>query len=196
MANLKEIAQLAWEQLFPKPGDESSVTREQFISTAKTEYALQLWKKIKEDKAQYGESEVPSYLLADADVEVKDNIMDISSLKILRSIDQEMWLQNIGGMGCKCIYIKSTLNTNKILCDDDSIPDDAKLYYASGKKIIFPRGVHKSPLPITYANGGDDIDDRIEVDDAIAGIVRRSLVEIYGGKIGNEDKKNDSNSTK
>lgn len=192
--NLKEVAEVSWSQLFPNSGDEAGVDREDFVSTAKSEYAYQLWRKIKEDKVVYGESDIPSYLLSEAEIEVVNDEMDISSLNIMRSIDQELWLQDIGGMNCECAYIKSTMNNEKLLCDDDSLPEDAKTFYPAGKKIKFPRGVHASPLKITYANNGEDIDDFIEVDDAIGGIVRTRLVEIYGGKVGAEDKKNDSNS--
>lgn len=194
MANLKEIAELAWAQLQAQPGDEVAVDREDFVATAKSEYAYQLWRKIKEDKREYGECDIPSYLLSEKELDVVDNVMDISELNIMRSIDQELWLQSIGGFDCECQYIKSTLNNEKLLCDDDSLPDDAKTFLPLGKKIIFPRGVHDSPLKIIYANSGEEIDDSIEIDDAIAGIIRRSLIDIYSGKTGQEDKKNDENS--
>ncbi len=192
MANLKSVAEQAWNQLFPRPGDEEAVDREDFVATAKGEFAYQLWKKIKEDKILYGDCEIPSYLLSEKELEVKDNEMDISELKIMRSIDQELWLQGIGGINCECIYVKSTLNQTKLLCDDDSLPDDARPFYPQGKKIKFPKGAHTTPLAIIYANQGEDIDDYIEIDDAIAGIIRRELINIYGGKIGEEDAKNDS----
>lgn len=192
MANLKSVAEQAWNQLFPRPGDEEAVDKEDFVATAKGEFAFQIWKKIKEDKLLYGECDIPSYLLSETELEVKNDEMDISELKIMRSIDQELWLQSIGGMNCECLYVKSTLNQTKLLCDDDSLPDDSKPFYPQGKKIKFPKGVHKSPLSIIYANQGEEIDDMIEIDDAIAGIIRRELINIYGGKIGEEDAKNDS----
>ena len=194
MANLLSIAELAFNQLFPRPGDEEAVDKQDFVATAKSEYAFQLWRKIKEDKLLYGECDIPSYLLSEKELPVVDNYMDISGLKIMRSIDQELWLQNIGGIGCECNYVKSSLNQSKLMCDDDSLADDSKTYYPLGQKIIFPKGVHKDTLSITYANNGEEIDGRIEVDDAIGGIVRTRLIEIYGGKTGAEDKKNDSDS--
>lgn len=194
MANLKSVAEQAWNQLFPRPGDEEAVDKEDFVATAKGEFAYQLWRKIKEDKFLYGVCDIPSYLLSEIELEVKNDEMDISSLKIMRSIDEELWLQNIGGLNCECVYVKSTLNNMKLLCDDDSLSDDSKTYYPFGKKIKFPKGVHTTPLSITYANQGEDINDMIEIDDAIAGIIRRELINIYGGKIGQEDKANDSDS--
>lgn len=193
MANLKSICELAWLQLFPRPGDESAVDREDFVATGRTVYAFELWRRLKEDKREYGNCDIPSYLLSEAELEVVDNEMDISSLPIMRSIDEELWLQGIGGINCECLYVKSTLNNSKLLCDDDSLPDEAKTFYPHGKKIKFPKGVHKSPLKIDYANNGEDIDDEIEVDDSIGAIVRVRLIEIYS-KLGVEDKNNDSNS--
>lgn len=192
MANLLSIAEQAWNQLFPRPGDEEAVDKQDFVATAKSVFAYELWRKIKEDKFLYGECDIPSYLLSQAKLAVVDNEMDISGLKIMRSIDQELWLQDIGGVRCDCLYVKSTLNNTKLLCDDDSLPDDAKTFYPFGQKIIFPKGVHDSPLEISYANQGEEINERIEIDDAIAGIVRVRLIEIYGGKVGQPDTANDS----
>ena len=196
MANLLEIAQLVWEQIYPKPGNETTVTREQVVATAKTEYAYQLWIKIKQDKAEYGETDIPSFLLSENEMPIENNEMDISELDIMRGLDLEMWLQDINdGIPCKCKYIKTTLNKSKALCDDDALPDDAKIYYPVGNKIKFPLGANGAKkLNIIYANNGDEVDEEIEIDDVVGAMVRRSLLEIYLGKIGPEDKKNDSNS--
>ncbi len=196
MANLLSIAELAWRQLFPDPSDETKVKKEEFIATAKLEYAYQLWIKLMADKREEGYFEVPSYLLSETELEVKDNVMDISSLKIMRGLPWETWLQNIGGIECKCKYVKSTLNLSQVLCDEDSLPDGDKTYYVVGKKIKFPKGVDQDKLPITYANSGENIDGYIEVEDSLGGIVRRTLVEIYGGKVGSDDDTNNSNPEK
>ena len=195
MANLLETSNLAWLQLYPNPSDETAVSREEFIATAKTEFAYQQLLMVWKEKNDEGYFEIPSYLSSEIELPVTNNEMDISGLKILRSLPQEIWLQNIGGITCKCKYVKSTVNLSQLLCDDDSLDDAARPYYVIGKKIKFPKGVHKTPLPIIYANNGIDIDGRIEIDDAIAGIVRTRLVEIYGGKTGIEDKTNNTNST-
>jgi len=196
MANLLSIAEQAWRQLFPNPGDEAKITKEEFVATSKTEYAYQLWLKLMADKREEGVMEVPSYLLSEVDLDVQDNVMDISSLKIMRSIPWEQWLQNIGGINCLCKYVKSTLNHAQLLCDDDGIGDNDKTYYVVGKKIKFPRGTHSNNLSLTYVNSGEKIDGSIEVEDSIGGIVRRSLIEIYGGKIGPEDTTNNTNGEK
>lgn len=194
MANLKEIAELAWLQLYPKPSDETAVTKEEFIATAKAEFAYQELLMAWKEKREEGYFNVPSYLSTEIELEVKDNEMDISALKILRSLPQEVWLQNIGGLDCKCKYVKSTINLTQLLGDDDSMGDNVRTYLVVRKTIKFPQGVHTSPLTIIYANSGEDVDGRIEVDGAIAAIIRTRLIEIYGGKTGQEDETNNSNS--
>lgn len=197
MADLRSIAELVWKQMNPNPGNETKITRGQVIETAKTEYAYWMWRKIKEDKAAEGESNVPSYLLDEKEVEVQNNYIDISDIGIMRSIDQDLWLQDVRPVEvdakCECQYIKTTFNTNKALCDDDSIPDTAKTYYPLGKKIIFPRGTHSERLVLVYAKNATGIDEEIEVEEAIGAQVRRSLMDIYLGKVQPEDKTNNTN---
>lgn len=192
MANLLEIAELCFKQLYPNPGDETTIRKEEFIASARSEYAYQMWLRILAERREEGMLEVPSYLLTEKELEVKNNEIDISSLKIMRALPWEVWLQDVGGATCSCKYVKTTINLYKTLFDDDSLADDDKLFYVVGKKIKFPRGAHASSLPITYANNGENVNDRIDVDDAVAGLVRRSLLELYAGKIGKEDKRNDS----
>lgn len=194
MANLRSIAELAFRQMFPNPSDETKLKKADFIATAKSEYAYQMLLFYWNERQREGYWNIPSYLLTEVEKDVVNNEIDISDLKMLFSLPQQIWLQNVGGINCDCKYVKSDVNTTQLLCDDDSLGDDARTYYVIGKKIRFPQGVHKDKLPIIYANNGSSIDDSIEVDDAIAGMVRRSLIEIYSNKIGQEDKKNDSNS--
>lgn len=197
MASLKSIADLTWRQLFPKGSDETKITREEFLATAKSEYGYQFWIKSKADKAEDGEFYVPSYLLTEDILEVKDNEADISKLKsagkaVMQGMDQDMWLQNIGGIGCECTYIRTTVNRAQALCGDDSLPDDVKTYLVIGNKIKFPRGTHTTSLPIIYANNGSKVNSDIEVDEVIGAMVRRGLLELYAGKVGAEDVINDS----
>lgn len=194
MAKLFSIAELAWRQLFPAANDETKVKREQFEEDAKTEYAFQMWLRLLNEYREFGEIIVPSYLVTETELEVKDDVMDLSGIKVMRGLPFELWIQNIGGVNCTCRYVKSTLNNAQVLCDDDSLDDADKIYYAVGKKLKFPRGVHKSPLPITYANYGENVDGDIEVDDAIGNMVRQALVNLYGGKVDREDKTNNSSS--
>lgn len=193
MARLNAIAELTWRQLFPKGDDETKITPEEFLATAKSEYAYQFWQKMRADKALEGDYQIPSYLLSEANLDVVDDEMDVSSLKIMQGLDADIWLQNVGGVTCKCLYIRSTLNNTQLLCGDDSRPEDARTYYPLSKKIVFPQGVHTSPLKIIYANSGQDMDGNVEVDDVLAGLIRRGLIEIYG-KVGKEDATNNTNS--
>lgn len=194
MASLKETAELAWRQLNPNPGDETSLEVEEFIATAKSEYAWQMQLEYWNQKQREGEAVMPSHLLTEVELPVKDNKMDISKLNIFRNFFADIWLVNVGGIGCDCLYIKSDPNMSQLLCGDDSKPDEARTYYPLGKAIVFPNGVHKNPLPIIYANRGDELDDDIEIDDGIAAIVRTRLIDIYGGKTGQEDVTNNTNS--
>jgi hypothetical protein len=192
MADLKSIAELAWRQLYPNPSDETKISKEEFLATAKTEYAYQLWKLSKEEKREEGEFQMPSYLITESDpLPVVENAIDVSGLKILRGLDT--WLQNVGGLNCDCRYVKTTINHAQIFCGDDSMGDDVRTFLEVGNRIVFPQGTHEKEIRIMYANNGEEVDDKILIDDTIGGVVRNRLIEIYGGKVGAEDKTNNSN---
>ena len=192
MASLKEIAELVHSRLFPGETDEPLIHLEDMIASAKSEYAYQWWLKALNEKNSEGTFEVPSYLLAKTKLPVVNNEMDISSLNIMTGLPGEIWLQGIGGLNCECKYVKSTYNKSKILCDDDSIGENTKTVYALGKKLYFPRGAHASELEIVYASKGDEIDDHLEIDDMIAGVINRTLYELYSNPRPS-DKTNNSN---
>lgn len=195
MANLLEIAALAWQQLYPVPNDETAITLEEFETTALSEYALQMWIKARNAKREDGYFEVPSEILVPKEFDVVNDEIDLSGVGILRSIPNEKWVQNVGGLNCKCEYIKSTINNWQLLCDDDCIDDVAKIFYVVGDKIRFPKGVHSTPLEITFASSGEDINGEIPITDDLAGIIRTRLIEIYGGKTAQEDTTNNTSST-
>lgn len=193
--NLKEIAELAWQQLYPKGFTGTPIPKESFIRTAVSEFAYQQLLMAWKEKNDTGEFNVPSYLLTEVEKEITENEMDISDIIYFKSLPQEVWLTNIGGVMCGCKYVKSTINLTQLLCDDDCLGDDVRTYYQVGQKLKFPQGTHKSPLTIIYANSGENIDGNIEVDEAIGAIVRTRLIEIYAGKTGAEDETNNQNST-
>lgn len=193
MQSIQEVANLSWLQLFPPGSDEATITLEEFIATAKSEFAyaqlLMAWK----DKREDGYFQVPSYLSTETEpLPVVDNAIDISNLDILRSLPQEIWLQNVGGFNCECAYVKSTINQSQLLCDDDSLGDQ-KSYFVIGNKIKFPKGTHENKLPIIYANNGANLDNLMMIDDAMGAIVRDKLSQIYGGKVPPADVTNNSN---
>lgn len=191
--NLLELAELVWRQAYPNPTDETPVSLEEVVATAKYEYMSTMWRLAKEERAQEGVFNVPSNLLATATLKVVNNEMDISQIRTLRSLPDDMWLQNIGGITCTCRYVKSSLNLSQLLCDDDSL-GNARTYFAMENKIHFPQGTHKDELPIIYAKMSEDVDGDIEIADAVGSIIRQRLVEIYLGKVGPEDTTNNSSS--
>lgn len=191
--NLNEIANLSYNQIFPNASDETSINKVEFRRTALAEFAYQTLLMAWTEKRNDGYFNVPSYLLNEQEMDVVNDEIDLSGLKILKSLPSEVWLQNIGGLNCECKYIKSDLNLTQLMCDDDSLDDTHRTYFVLGKKIKFPKGVHSDKLTIIYANSGEDADGKIEVDEAIASIVRAKLNEIYGGKVGKEDVTNNQN---
>lgn len=180
---LQAVCELSWRQIFPKPSSQTPVTKEEFIATGRAEFAYQILLLAWKERGDEGYFQIPSYLLTEVSKDVVNNEMDISDLKYFKRLPQEVWLQNIGGMGCNCKYVKSDVNLAKLLCDDDSLDDVAKTYFILGTKIKFPKGVHTTPLPIIYANMGDDASGTLEIDDAIAALVRQRLNELYLGKV-------------
>jgi hypothetical protein len=194
MAALKSICEVAYRQVFPNPSDEAAVTVEEFIETGRSEYAYQMLLMYWKERREEGFYDIPSNLLSSIKLDVKDNRADISQLGIFRGFPSDIWLQNVGGIGCKCKYVKTTVNMVQLTGDDDSLPDEARTFLPLGQEIIFPQGVHENPITIVYTNMGENVDGDIEIDDTIAAIVRTRLNEIYLGKIPKEDVTNNSSS--
>lgn len=193
MTTLYSIAEQFWRQRFPNPSDETSVRLEEVIATAKSEYAYQLWVKAMAEKKANGIYEVPSYLLSEAEIDVVNREADLSHISPLKSLDNDEWIQSLGDLDCGCTYVRTTPRLIRLLCDDNNLGSDTRRYVVIGNKIKFIDGAHKAKLPIVYANSGEDIEEEMPIDDAMGGMLRRGLIEIYGGGIGLEDKVNDSN---
>ena len=190
--DLREVAELSWSKIFPQGGSSTRVSKEEFIRVAYSQFALQTLLMAWKDRAE-DYYEVPAYLLAEVDKDIVNNEMDISDLKYFKSLPMETWLLNIGGIGCECKYVKSTANLSSLLSEDDSLDDSVRTYYAVGKKLVFPKGTHKSPLKIIYANMGADVDGSIEVSEDIAAIILEKLDALYLGKVPAADVTNDQN---
>lgn len=181
---------MEYRKLFPNPSDESALKKEDFISSAKTVYAAAVWIRVKENKRSGEPYEIPSVLLETSEeLIVRDGVIDTSQLKALTSLPDELWLQGVIG---DC-YMKTSFNLWKTLKDDDSQPDSIKPYYPLGKKVVFPLGANSPKLSIVYAKLGSTIDGDVEVEGSLGQIIRDKLAEMYGGKIGKEDKTNNSN---
>lgn len=191
MGNLLEIANLSWEKQFPLATDETAISRESFIATARLEYAyfflLWYWR----ENTQEGVFNMPGNLSKESDLlPVVQNEVDISELDIMSRLPNERWLGKIGKLTDDCVYVKSNINQTQLLKDDDSLPDNYKPYVILGNKIIFPKGAHSDEITIIYAGSGKDIDENIEVDDAIGAQVRQRLDDIYFQRVGIVDKTN------
>ena len=190
--NLNEVAELSWRKIFPQGGNNTAISKEEFMRVAFVEFAQQTLLMAWKDRAD-DYYEVPPYLIDEVEKDIVDNEMDISDLKYFKSLPMQTWLVNMGGFDCHCKYVKSTANLSQLLCEDDSMDDDARPYFIQGKKIVFPKGTHKTPLKIVYANMGADIDGNIECDEAIAASVLEKLDAFYLGKIAPADVTNNNN---
>lgn len=179
MPTLQSIAELSWRKLFPSPSDETAITKEEFVESAKIEFAYQLLLQYWGQKRQDGSYDIPSYLLRQEDLPVEDDQIDISSLEISRSLPNDIWLSCVGDITCGCEYVKSTVNMTQLMCDDDSL-GDKKTYLIVGNRIRFPRGTYSNKIPITYASKGLDLDGELEIDEALGALVRQRLQELYG----------------
>lgn len=191
--NLKSICQVAYDTIYPNAGATTSVKVEHFIEVGLVRYAFEMWLVSKELKRSEGEWDIPETLFREAELTVDDNNhADISSLKIFSSPEGRYWIGRLGDFDCDCGYIRHTVNMANMLCDDE-YDGNKKTYIVFGKKIRFPKGVHTKTIPIIYASNGNDVDDEIEIDDAIAGRVEEYLWKRFTGKLP-EDRTLNSNS--
>jgi len=191
MASLKEIAAIAYDQVYPNADQNAAIQVEHFIQTALTRYAFELFLTSKELKRVDGEWEIPDVLLREATLNIENNEADLSGLKIFTSFDGGKWISMVGDFGCDCGYIKHSVNLANILCNDE-YDGNKKTYVPIGRKLKFPKGVHGNTVPIIYASSGEDVDGDIEVDDAIGDRVGEYLWKRFSGRIP-EDRTQNSN---
>lgn len=193
MADLKSIAQVNYDQIYPNASAQTSVKVEHFIEEAKIRYAWELFRIAKETKRADGEWEIPSDLWRETKIDVADNEADLSELNVFRSLEGDTWIGNIGGIGTTCNYMRLTVNLYQGF--DDEYTGNSKPYIVIGNKVKFPKGTHITPLPIIYATNGTDLDETIEVDDAIGALVSDYIFKKFSGKLP-EDRSADSNSNR
>ena len=195
MGSLQSYAELAWRQVYPNPSDETNISLVEFIETAKGEYAYGVWEQNRLENYQLGENNIPPTLLTEIEIEVKDKVADISHVKAMRSLPNNTWIQQIGEFECKgCRYLIMDLNKYKLLCDDDSRNEFEKIVIVLGKTLRFPDGTFKEDgkVDMVFANLGTELDEELEIDDALGSVIRRKLIDIYS-KRSAEDKTNISN---
>lgn len=191
MASLNEICQEVYDSVYPNTSIQTSIKVEHVLVEGRVRYAYEMWLQSKISAREDGGWEVPSVLLQDATIEVKDNEADISALNIFRSFEGDMWIQSIGEFGCECSYMKQSVNISKMLCDDEYL-GNSKPYTVIGKKIKFPKGTHEKTLPIVYASNGEGLDGDMEVDDAIGALVSDYLWKRFTNRLP-ADRTNNSN---
>ena len=191
MAGLKSIAQVNYDQIYPNATSQTSVKVEHLIEEAKIRYAWELFRVGKESKRVDGEWEIPSDLWREALIDIVNNEADISELNVFRSLEGDSWVGNIGGIGSDCKYMRLTLNLSQSF--DEDYLGNSKSYIVVGSKIKFPQGTHKKSLPIVYATNGNDLDDEIQIDDAIGALVSDYIYKKFSGRLP-EDRTLNSNS--
>lgn len=192
MASLNSIAEQAYSIVFPQSDDETALPKELFEEASRTEYAWQVqlmyWKSKRDD----GEYDLPSHLLREVELDVKDNKVDLCNLNVFRSFSSDIWLQQVGEIG-ECKYIRHTVNLSNLLVDEEDRGNQYKTYIPIGDKLKFPDGVYKSPITIIYASKGEDLEGDTIVDDVIGNIVLDRLVEKFSGKSNLVDVTNNTN---
>lgn len=181
MAGLKEICQVAYDQIYPNAEANTAIQLEHFLVVAKTRYAHEMFIISKELKRSEGEWEIPDSLLREATLDIVDNEADISGIKIFKSLDG-LWIARLGDYGCECGYTKHSANVSHLLCDED-YHGNSKPYTPIGNKIKFPYGTHGKTVPITYGSNGEDLDDEIYVDDIVGDRVGDYLFKRFSGKL-------------
>lgn len=191
MADLLSISQTVYDVAFPNPDVQKAVKVEHVIEEAKLRYAYEMWLQMKISSRNDGEWEIPSALWREEEVEVKNGVADISKLNIFRSLEGDIWLGKVGGLDCECDYMRMSLNQSKLFCDDEYI-GNSKPVIPVGKTLKFPQGAHANKVTIIYASNGIDIDEGIEVDDTIGGLVSDYLWKRFTNQIP-VDRTNNSN---
>lgn len=194
MANLLEIAQEVYDEVFPNPSPQNAVKFDHVLVVAKSRYAYELWLKSKNDAREDGGWEVPSALWREAEIEVSNNKADISHLKIFRSYDGDAWLGSVGD-GCDCPYVRVSMNLYGVIGCDKEYLGNSLPYTVIGNSIKFHNGAHSKTVPIVYASSGEDMDDNVEIDDAMSALVSDYLWKRFANKLP-VDRTNNSNENK
>jgi len=188
MVKLFSIAETVWRQIHPQPGDETSVLLAEVIASAKVEYAGVIAINAYQLRAE-NEFEVPSEIIGVKKIDIQDNVADLSNLKIVRGLPNDLWFISLTGE--KCGYVKTTASGHLLSNPQDIQPK--KFVYAVGERLIFPDGTQDKNATLVYADAGTDFND-IPIPENLGMLVRQRLEQIYLGKVGREDLTNNSSS--
>lgn len=189
---IKELATIAYNQVFPTGGDAPSITVQEFIRTAIAEYSYQFLLMYWRERNEEGMYHLPAAVLTEKEFDVIDgSYVDTEDVNFLLSLPKDAWLVSVKPSldekyKCSCKFIKSTLTDSELFCDDDSLDDSYTPFYPVRGKIIFPKGTSAKKVRVVYADAGKD-DGDIEIDNTLAALVRARLLEIYLGKVPKKD---------
>lgn len=198
MPTLEAIARGVHTIIYPSQNDETPIPFGVFLSAAKTHYAYRVWELNRADVRSEGENNIPTSLLSVGSLVVKEKIADISKLQAMTSLPGNTWIQSLGGFECgDCSYDIMDMNKWKLLCDDKSRKEGDKAVIVVGNTLRFVEGIFddNEEVEIVYANMGQGVDGKTDIDQALGALVRRDLLNDFS-KRNPLDKTNDSNGDK
>jgi hypothetical protein len=198
LPTLEAIARGVHIQIYPSQNDETPIKFGVFLSAAKTHYAYRVWELNRADANGMGENNIPPSLLTVGELLVKENVADISKLQALTSLPSNTWIQSLGGFECgDCEYDIMDMNKWKLLCKDKSRKEGDKAVIVIGNTIRFPEGTFddNETVEIVYANLGQGLNGKTEIDQALGALVRRDLLNDFS-KRSPLDKTNNSDGDK
>lgn len=188
---IQSIATIVHRQINPHPGTRPVNLLGEYIARAKTIYAARMVNQASEQMREDGSWEVPSQLIVPGVITVKNNAADISRLKIMRSLRNDMWVRQLGeGNGCEFVrYSDSQTRT----ITDRELMGNLIPFTVVGNMILFITGYRDGELAIRFVSDGTDLKNGIQLDAVIADFVMDKLYQLYSKKE-KEDKTNDNNS--
>jgi hypothetical protein len=172
------IAELVWRQLNPGGKEEAKHTLEEYVETAKDEYAdiaFSTWLQLRNDK----DLSLIENLLHRQEFEVKENSegkyseLDISIMDLPR--DMGVFRVQPPKQGP---MTKTTLGTKDLFQGDPG----EYTYYRTGTKVFYPDGFaipETKKVLITYVSS-DLIDDDLSVPEIFASRISNALRKAYG----------------
>lgn len=174
--SLWTIAELAWRQINPGGKDEAKNTLEEFVETAKDEYAsaaFSLWIELRNEtdfsiieqlltRKKYEVKEDINGLYTDLETTIMDFPRDLGLFKVVPPKQDPL--------------TKTTLGTYDLFKEDTG----EKTYYRISKQIFYPDGfeIPTKEVMITLVSS-DFIDEEIEIPDTLASRVRDAVLKKY-----------------
>lgn len=181
MKSIRAVAELAWRQLNPQPGDEVLTLKEEMIETAKNEFAGQAWVQYvnarKEgDKAIFESMLRRKVYLPEESVEglfvqLDETIIDLPN-------DEGIRLVAAVTKGARP-FTKGRLESHNLFADDHG----EKTYYRLQDKIFFPDGLNvpgsKISVSVLLVTAGALNEDDLLVPAHMASAIHDALLQKY-----------------